>query len=171
MVVTKSQPGSANALGLLGHRDAFLLCAYKCLQNCKEVFMIHILIQLGTSVRYLCAADFINSIKWYCFTLNIRSRFFKGLGSAFSKALAMLFQVLLRYPKMSFLKLLHVCVLLERMKLCLCVCFNFNLDERRRARSPGPTNSAAAQGGRVLWIGELTHLKSNLPWLFSQVLW
>lgn len=65
---SKSQPGSVNALGLLGHRDAFLLCVYQCLQNCKEFCMIHILIQLGVSVRYLCATDFINSLSDNCFT-------------------------------------------------------------------------------------------------------
>lgn len=84
---SKSQPGSADALGLVGHRDAFLSCVYQCLQNCKELCMIHILIQLGISVRYLCATDFINSLSDNCFTLNVGSCFFKGLGSAFPKHL------------------------------------------------------------------------------------
>lgn len=79
--------GSADALGLLGHWDAFLLCVYQCLQNCKELCMIHILIQLGISVRYLCATDFINSLSDNCFTLNVGSCFFKGLGSTFPKHL------------------------------------------------------------------------------------
>lgn len=92
MVVSKSQPESADALGLLGHRDAFLLWVYKCMQNCKELCMIHILIHLGISVRYFCATDFINSLSDNCFTLNIGSCIFKGLGSAFPKHLLCLFR-------------------------------------------------------------------------------
>lgn len=88
MVVSQSQPGPADALGLLGHRDAFLLRVYQCLQNCKEHCMIHTLIQLGISVRYLCGTDFINSLSDNCLALSkVGSCFFKGLGSAFPKHL------------------------------------------------------------------------------------
>lgn len=74
---------------------SFCVCARVC-KVVKHSVVIHILIQLGMSVIYLYAIDFLKLLGDGCFTLNVIT------GKAcFSKQLCVPLQFLIMYSKMS----------------------------------------------------------------------